>query len=248
MSRQGIIGIVGGVGPAAGFDLAMKIAGETKAATDQEHLPVIVASLPGEIADRTEFLLGASTENPGYAVADIIERFLSSCCVVGIPCNTMHAEPVFTVIRNGCERIPGLKLLNMVEEVVRHIKEDFPDAERVGVLATKGTAFSRVYQGALEKQGLKAVMPDSRLQEEIHEAIYSRVFGIKSTAPRISPKAGGIVAKALRELSKRSDVAVLACTELPLALRDSDFPVVDSTRVLARALIRAASPSKLRPL
>ena len=38
-------GIVGGVGPHAELDLNRKISDHTRALTDQEHLPVVLASL-----------------------------------------------------------------------------------------------------------------------------------------------------------------------------------------------------------
>jgi len=42
---------------------------------------------------------------------------------------------------------------------------------------------------------------------------------------------------------------VLACTELPLAVPEAvvgETPVIDATRVLARALIRSVAPALLK--
>ena len=41
-----LIGIVGGVGPYAGLDLAAKVFAQTRARRDQEHLPLALLSLP----------------------------------------------------------------------------------------------------------------------------------------------------------------------------------------------------------
>ena len=41
-----MIGIVGGVGPYAGLDLAKNIFDNTLAETDQQHLPLVMLSLP----------------------------------------------------------------------------------------------------------------------------------------------------------------------------------------------------------
>ena len=60
MSDKHLIGIVGGVGPYAGLDLAEKIFDQTDARSDQEHLPVALLSILGEIEDRTAFILGNS--------------------------------------------------------------------------------------------------------------------------------------------------------------------------------------------
>ena len=54
MSR---IGILGGMGPSATVDFMDKIIQLTPATRDQEHLPVIVASLP-QVPDRSSAILG----------------------------------------------------------------------------------------------------------------------------------------------------------------------------------------------
>ena len=64
-----MIGIIGGVGPTAGADLLQKITEETIAGKDQEHLPVILYSIPNKIEDRTLFLQGKIKENPGCQIA-----------------------------------------------------------------------------------------------------------------------------------------------------------------------------------
>lgn len=69
-----MIGIIGGVGPLAGLDIVTKIIEETIATTDQEHLPVLLSSQPHRIADRTAYLLGQESENPAYAIAEIIQE------------------------------------------------------------------------------------------------------------------------------------------------------------------------------
>ena len=46
-----IIGIIAGAGPFAGLDLATKILEQTDASCDQEYLPMVSVSTPGEIED-----------------------------------------------------------------------------------------------------------------------------------------------------------------------------------------------------
>ena len=56
----------------------------------------------------------------------------------------------------------------------------------------------------------------------------------------------------IRHLRERgADAVVLGCTELPLAVPEPEFegtPIIDSANALARALIRATHPDKLKPL
>ncbi|MBT8073778.1 MAG: aspartate racemase, partial [Xanthomonadales bacterium] len=84
-----MIGIVGGVGPYAGLDLVRNIFDQTLARTDQEHLDVVMLSMPSSITDRTEYLIGQNGENPGLGIADVIKRLeAAGATVAGIPCNT----------------------------------------------------------------------------------------------------------------------------------------------------------------
>ena len=85
------IGIVGGLGPYAGYDLLRKIFRWTKAGVDQEHLPVMLHSFPGWIPERPAFLLGEKQENPGEDLGGILAQLAATGArVMGIPCNTAH--------------------------------------------------------------------------------------------------------------------------------------------------------------
>ena len=50
-----IIGIVGGLGPQAGVDLTSKIIEQTLSRFDQDHISVILISMPSMLVDRTEY-------------------------------------------------------------------------------------------------------------------------------------------------------------------------------------------------
>ena len=67
-----VIGVVGGLGPFAGVDLVRKIIKWTRASQDQDHLPVMLHSFPGWVPDRSTFLLGKASKNPGEVIGDIM--------------------------------------------------------------------------------------------------------------------------------------------------------------------------------
>ena len=60
-------------------------------------------SLPDMIADRTVSLLEGKPEVPGAGMAEVISAAAASCAalglegIAGIPCNTFHAEPIWSV-------------------------------------------------------------------------------------------------------------------------------------------------------
>ena len=119
-------------------------------------------SLPREIEDRTEFLLGNVPTNPGHAIAEIILRLeTAGATVAGIPCHTAHAPPIFNVIVEGLRQAGSkIRLLHMIEETATFIRKKHAQTKTVGVLCTTGTYRASVYPDCLEKEGLN-VLPAS---------------------------------------------------------------------------------------
>ena len=246
------IGIVGGVGPLAGVDLARKIMSNTVASTDQDHIPLTLISTPSSIEDRTRFLLGESIINPAHAVVSIIGQLATAgATVIGIPCNTMHAPPIFDIIvRETRFSHPAIEIVSMVEAVIRTIRERFDAHSPIGILTTSGGYRTALYSSALDRAGLNSIVPDEHGQSLVHEAIYSPEYGIKAHPERIPQRALDVIAGAVQALADRGVRAVLAgCTELAYAIAEPTVygvPIVGSTEVLARALIARATPEKLR--
>jgi aspartate racemase len=239
-----MIGVVGGLGPYAGLDLVRKVFDATPARRDQDHLPVALISVPHRVADRTAFLLGYIAENPGAAIADVVLQLVANGAeVVGIPCNTAHAPPIFDVVQR---RAAGrCDLVHMVAEVGADLAHRFPSTRRVGVLCTTGTLVSGIYPCLLNAADIEVVQLPLALQERyVQSAIYDPTFGIKAAANPVDGRAVERLRSALRYLVDRgAEVVVLACTEIPLALAGpEDVPLIDATEVLARALVRRSLP------
>lgn len=243
------IGVVGGVGPYAGLDVIKKIFDQTKASVDQDHLPVSMLSVPHQIEDRTEFLLGKTPLNPALFIAEVIEH-LQQCgaTVVGIPCNTAHADPIFNEI---VQRIPkDVTLLHMINEVALYIKTHYPSLTTIGVLSTTGTFQANIYGDHLTKHGLQVIQVTEAIQKNhIHPAIYDQTYGIKAHSAPISTKAKQQLNHGIDYLeSQGAQAIILGCTEIPLAFNEAEIRgmlFIDPTKILARALIVAFSPAHL---
>jgi aspartate racemase len=235
------IGIVGGVGTYAGIDLYRKIYQHTDARTDQDHLPVVLVSVPEKVLDRTEFLLGEVEENPGIAIAGIINTLGSAGAeVIGIPCNTAHSPVIFNEIQN---RIPeNIKLLNMIEEVGRYISTTFPEISKAGIMATTGTYLSKVYTDVLSTYNIEAIYPKESMQKSlVHPAIYDKSYGIKAFSDPVTDRArNDLLEVASLLVQQGSEAIILGCTEIPLAIPETlieQSVVIDSVSILAQALI-----------
>ncbi|NOZ72048.1 MAG: aspartate/glutamate racemase family protein [Chloroflexi bacterium] len=244
-----VIGIVGGIGPYAGLDLARKIFDQTQADTDQEHLPVALLSLSHRIPDRTEFLLGLIEENPAFAISQVIwELHRCGASVVGIACNTAHAAPIFGEIVK--QSPPAIKLVHMIDEVGRYIQEKYPACQTVGILSTTGTWQAHVYPDALASYDFDVVQVEKDIQEKyIHPAIYAKNYGIKARSNPVTDRARKNLEVGIAQLKEKgAEAIILGCTEIPLAFPEESYqgtPLLDATRILARALILAFAPEKL---
>lgn len=247
------IGVVGGLGPYAGLDLVRAIFDETDARSDQDHLPVVLISYPGRVPDRSAWLDAPETApNPIPALQTILRRLDDAgAAVAGIPCNTAHAPALFDPLGHGLAADGReLALVHIVDAIVASIAEIAPEAGRVGVLATRSSIQTRIHSIGLEAAGRLGVVPDPEVQDRVQASIFDPAWGLKAQSAPVHPEARQALLEAIEHVvEKGAQAVILGCTELPLAVPEasaSGVPLISSTRALARSLIRATHPEKLR--
>lgn len=244
-----MIGILGGMGPAAGIELARILTEETEARNDQDHLPFVLLSVPN-IPDRSGYLLGQQPHNPAKVISQLILKF-EACGVteVGVACNTCHAPSIYDqLVQLG--RTRGISFHHIIRSTAEEIAS-LKTIRQVGVMGTKGCLKLGLYQKELERVGLQAIAPDEyTVAPLIHQAIYDPVWGIKANPYKIGGEPLVILEHVARELGRKgAEAIILGCTELPLAVKSqtlSQISVIDPLRSLARSLIRSVAPHKLK--
>jgi len=253
MATEKMIGIVGGMGPYAGLDLNRKIFDQTIAKRDQDHLRTVLISFSEDIADRTEYLTGKIHINPAKEAYRIIQKMgMLGVEIAGIPCNTFHAPDIFNPLTEIMEKEKcKIRILHMIREVERHIRKYFPKIRSIGVICSEGTLRSRVYNRVFETQGFEIIYPEKSFQEDVHAAIYDDEYGIKATSYPVTERSRMLLNSTINHLSAKGSAGIiLGCTETPLAIGEKEMrgiPLIDSTLVLARALIEDVAPEKLKP-
>ena len=223
------IGVIGGMGPLATAEFYFRLVRATPAATDQEHLHVVIDSNV-EIPDRTEAIEGRGPDPTSLLVETARRLVAAGAEVLVMPCNSAHA--FLDPIRGA---VPGVPVLDIMEEVAAAAAALRPAPKAAGFLATAGTMRQRRYHAALSRRGIAVVAPDAEGQRVVSEAIASVKAG--DTAPAVR----GRIREAAEALVRAgAGVIVLGCTELPLILDPSDLavPVLDGTEILARAAVR----------
>lgn len=136
--------------------------------------------------------------------------------------------------------IPGLHIADVVADEAAAC-----GMRKIAVLGTKFTMEGPVYRRALPARGIEAVFPDADERAEINRVIFDELV-----RGRFEPPARAFYVEVIRRLADEGcDGVALACTEIPLLVEAgvSPLPVLDSTRLLARAALAVALGDRPAP-
>ncbi|DBA01337.1 TPA: hypothetical protein N0F65_001576 [Lagenidium giganteum] len=261
--QQVMLGICGGVGPAAGLLLHQAILQHTENdGHDQGHLSVCHFSRSEDMTDRTAFLADPDAlENPACGMVRTFEMMRAAAqsskvrLVAGVPCNTFHARPIWSEFLRLTKAVESrdVVFVHMLDETVKFMEQHAPNCSRIGLMSTTGTRAARVYHDLLEPRGYTIVEVSDTLQAELHETIYHKKWGIKSTAPLVMPRCVANFhryARLLRESG--AEVIIMGCTEIPFAFMGkktfAGALLIDPLVALARGMVREGDASRLKPL
>ncbi len=213
-----VLGVLGGMGPAATVHFLARLQALTPAAGDADHIRVVMDLNP-QVPDRNK--------QPGEAEAELT-RMAGRLRDVGaevlaMPCNTAHAQAAGI-------RAAGVPFIDMIDATVTAARHS--GARTIGVLATPGG--EGLYRKALEAAGLEVEVTEGDEREGLMDLIY----GVKrGEVGRDARSAMRRLAQALVE--RGAGVVIAGCTEVPLLLGPDELtvPLVDSTDALAQACV-----------
>lgn len=146
------------------------------------------------------------------------------------PDNTIHEA--FEIVK-AKSSIPWLHIAEVVA-----VKARTENYNQLGILGTKYLMTGPVYPDKLKEFNIVGRIPEKNDREQIDTIIFKElVNGVFTEKSRIFFNE---VIKKLRD--RGCDAAILGCTEIPLLVDPNDcpLPVLDSTRLLARAAIEEA--------
>ncbi|MES2509275.1 MAG: amino acid racemase [Pseudomonadota bacterium] len=241
MNRKRVVGILGGMGPAAGADFARLFVAACTEHMQRRGVPVSDQAFPEHwlaqvpVPDRSA-ALGA----PGFGGHQPLEPMLQAmgklaalgAQTVAVACNTAHAW-------HGelQQRFPQVEVLHVAREVARALAGR---GVRVGLLATEGTYTAGLYDEALLRAGMLCHVPDTLEKAELMRGIYD---GVKVGNMALARDCFAGVAAALARRHGLQTL-ILGCTEIPLALKAvpqmADLELVDPAALLARTLAERA--------
>lgn len=221
-----MLGVIGGMGPLATADFFRKLIDATPAQADEQHVPVLIHSVP-QIPSRPAAILRGGP-SPLPAMLQARDRLLAAgATMLAMPCNTAHFW--YEELAAGC----AVPFVHIVDAVAERLPAG---ARALGIVATRATMQARVFHDRLAGQGVALTAPG---EADFDRAVQPAIDAVKRGALQEGGRLIEPVVSAL--LGQGSAAVVLACTELPIALDAVDSPLrarcIDSTDALARACV-----------
>ena len=146
------------------------------------------------------------------------------------PDNTVHQG--LDLIR---ARLP-IPCIHIAEEVIAEALRR--NLKCLAILGTRFLMEGPVYSSKLMEAGIDFRIPDNSQRKLINQIIYEQLV-----YARLLPASLAYFQDVIRELAADGcDGVALACTEIPMLIgqAESPLPILDSTRLLARAALREA--------
>jgi len=219
-----VLGILGGMGPLATVDFMQKVIDLTPAKSDQDHFPMLVASVP-QVPDRTAAILRGGESPLPVMLGGLRTLNTAGVSCIAIPCNSAHHW------YDDMARESKAPILHIADAACAALTAGGIAGRTVGFLGTSGVLKAGIYQKRLAERGFDCLVPDEADQEnQVMGGIYHVKAGDLDAAR-------GLLTAAADGLRARGAAAViLGCTEIPIVI-DEGEDVVDATRALAQASI-----------
>ena len=228
--RSRVVGVLGGMGPAATLDFFARVLALTPAKSDQDHIRLIIDNNP-QVPNRNEAIAGTGP-SPGPMLAAMARGLKGAGAeLLVMPCNAAHA------FLSDVARATDLPVISIIDVTVADALTRVAGLRSVGLLAADGCLNAGLYQRAFGERGVEVVVPDRELRTRFMEALTRIKQG----------DIGGTVRESMRAIANTliangAQAIVAGCTEVPLVLDEGDvaMPQINSTDCLARATIAAA--------
>ncbi|MEL6701422.1 MAG: amino acid racemase, partial [Pseudomonadota bacterium] len=138
-----MVGILGGMGPAATLDLMARVMAAVPAQDDRDHVPLMVDQNP-QVPSRIARLIEGDGEDPAPVLADMARRLQGAGAqALAMACNTAHHYA--DAVRDAVD----IPFLDMVDIAAAHV----PHGAEVALLASPAVAQIGLYDAALATRG-----------------------------------------------------------------------------------------------
>lgn len=231
-TAQPVIGVLGGMGPAATAHFQTRLVTLTDAAADADHPVVVTWSDPG-VPNRVAALRGTGPSPVPGLRHGLSVLAGAGAQVLAVPCNTVH--PFLPDALDGFD----LQLVDMIAAGAREAAD--AGITTAAVLATAATLEHGMYQRALAARSVTGHTPEEGTQAEVLELIAA----VKAGVP-VRELVAGYEALVGELTAAGCDGVLVACSEISAVAAASaaagarlPVPAVDTVDALARGTLVA---------
>lgn len=202
MKKDFVIGVLGGMGTYATIHLFEQYAKVFQAVKEWDRPRIVIdnrCTMPSRVR---AFLYNENVDELVDEMAESMSNLKNAGCTkIILACNTSHL-----FLPQIYQKVPGLEqsVVHIIHACVEQIKND--GVKNIFLLGSEGTIESRIYQNALEKNGISCIVPKPNEYSMLRECIeavkqHQSLDAVKDT---------------FLELVNRYDNCILGCTELPI--------------------------------
>lgn len=197
-----VIGVLGGMGTYATVHFFQQYADVFEAKKEFDRPRIIIdnrCTMPSRVR---AFLYNEKVDELINEMTDSMQNLVDSGCThIVLACNTSHL-----FLPEIYKKVPSLenKVVNIIKQCVSTIQND--GVKEVYLLGSEGTIDSSIYQNALEKYGIKCIVP----KKDEYRLIRQCIEAVKQNKYNEDTK------NIFVELVNRYDTCILGCTELPI--------------------------------
>ena len=225
-----IIGILGGMGPESTAIFYQAIIKQCQkqygAKYDEDYPEIFIYNLPiPNIVD--------GLKKPEETLKMLVEG-ANKIDSIGVdfmvmPCNTAH------YFYPGMAKSISMPFICIFLATAKKIREE--GYKKVGFLATETTIEYKSFDKDFEKNGIELILPDERDQKKLTKIIFNILAGKKLKKDKRQ------LQQIIKNLKRKgAEAIVLACTDIPILLKqeDADIKIFDTVEILAESTVKYA--------
>ncbi len=223
------LGIIGGLGPESTLDYYQRIIALYRERMRDGHYPeFIIVSV--DLRKGLDFMDANDLSGMGDFLLEAIGKLARGGAEFGIiSANTPH------IVFDDVEPKSPVPLISIVEATCATAKTQ--NLKRLAVFGTRYTMQADFYPKVFKREGIELHVPDAHDQDYIHDKYFSELV-LGKFLPET--RAGLLAIVDRMKVTSYIDGVILAGTELPLILRDSDhkgIPFLDTTKIHCEAAV-----------
>lgn len=223
------LGIIGGLGPESTLDYYQRIIALYRKRTGDGHYPEFVI-ISVDLRKGLDFMDADDLSG----MADFLLEAIGRISRAGAEFAIISANTPHIVFDDVAPKSP-IPLISIVEATCAAAKAQ--NLKRLALFGTRYTMQANFYAKVFTREGIELFVPDAHDQDYLHEKYFSELVPGKF----LPETRAGLLAIVDRMKAKNSiDGVILAGTELPLILRDTDhngIPFLDTTKIHVEAAV-----------